>query len=507
MKRFIILPLLISFLCAKAQDVTPLSIEFEPFASGFTDPVGIYHAGDERLFVIEQSTGEIIVLDENGTPLGTFLDIGGLISTGSERGLLGLAFHPDYASNGQFFVNYTNGSGDTVVARYQVSGNPNVADASSAEILLTVDQPFGNHNGGHIAFGSDGYLYIGLGDGGSQGDPLNNSQNGNSLLGKMLRIDIDGNAPYSIPADNPFVGDAGVADEIWAFGLRNPWKFSFDTQTGDLWIGDVGQNEWEEINFQAAASNGGENYGWRCYEGPDAYNPSGCGPTNDYIFPVAAVSHSSPDNWCSVTGGRVYRGSEYPAMQGKYFFTDYCVGDFYTLESDGAGGFTQELVLEGGGFGHVAFGEDVNGALYAVRINGNISRIVDSCGPFDPQLTVDGDALSAGDGIAYTWFVNGDEVQGETAATFTPSISGSIYALVENAEGCIRQTNTIEWAIVGGISGCTYANAENYNPDAAIDDGSCVFTLEGCPGDFNNDQLVSVIDLLSFLDVFGVSCE
>jgi glucose/arabinose dehydrogenase len=495
------------FFCAKAQDVTPLSIEFETFASGFTDPVGIYHAGDDRLFVIEQSTGEIIVLDASGATLGTFLDIGNLISTGSERGLLGLAFHPQYASNGQFFVNYTNGAGDTVIARYEVSGNPNQADASSAQILLTIDQPFGNHNGGHIAFGPDGYLYIGLGDGGSQGDPLNNSQNGASLLGKMLRIDIDGGSPYSIPADNPFVGDAGVADEIWAFGLRNPWKFSFDRQTGDLWIGDVGQNEWEEINFQPAASSGGENYGWRCYEGPDSYNTSGCASQNNYDFPVAAVTHSNPDNWCSVTGGIVYRGSQFPAMQGKYFFTDYCVGAFYTLTQDGGGGFSQELVTGNAGFGYVAFGEDVNGELYAVRINGTISRIVDSCGPFDPQLAATSNGLEATEGVGYTWYQNGEEVMGETSAVYSPTASGSIYALVENAEGCVRQTNTVEWTIIGGIAGCTYQDAENYNANATVDDGSCSFIVQSCPGDFDNNQLVNVEDLLVFLQAYGNGCD
>ncbi len=491
-----------------AAQVTPLEIEFELFASGFNDPVGLYHCGDDRLFVLEQDDGHIELLDADGNTLGTFLDVGNLISTGSERGLLGLAFAPDYQSSGTFYINYTNNGGDTVIARYQVDGNdPNVADAGSAEIILTIDQPFGNHNGGHIAFGADGYLYIGMGDGGSAGDPLNLSQNPTSLLGKMLRVDVDQAEGYSIPPDNPYVNDPGIENEIWAIGVRNPWKFSFDRQTGDLWIGDVGQGEWEEIHFQDAGSDGGENYGWRCYEGPDPYNTSGCLPESEYVFPVASISHNSPDNWCSVTGGIVYRGSTYPAMQGKYFFTDYCVGDFYALTAEGEGNFSSDLLVNNRGFGYVAFGEDAGGELYAVRLNGNIEKIVDSCGPFNPTIDAANGALEASSGVAYSWFLNGLEVQGETGASFEPQASGNVYALVENQDGCVRQTNSLDWITVSGVPGCTYPSAENYNVEAAVDDGTCTFSIDTCPGDFDNDAVVGTNDLLGFLTAFGTTCN
>lgn len=488
--------------------VTPLEIDFQPFASGFNDPVGLYHCGDDRLFVVEQSDGHIEVLDANGASLGTFLDVGNLISTGSERGLLGLAFAPDYQTSGTFYINYTNNGGDTVIARYQVDSNdPDLADSGSAEIILTIEQPFGNHNGGHIAFGPDGHLYIGMGDGGSAGDPLNLSQNSTSLLGKMLRIDVSSGSGYSIPSDNPYISDQNTEDEIWAIGLRNPWKFSFDRETGDLWIGDVGQSAWEEIHFQSAESNGGENYGWRCYEGPAPYNTSGCLPESEYVFPVASVSHNSPDNWCSVTGGIVYRGSTYPAMQGKYFFTDYCVGDFYALTPEGGENYSLDMLINNRGFGYVAFGEDVNGELYAVRLNGAIERIVDTCGPFNPSINASNGELQASAGVAYMWFLNGLEVPGENGGSFEPETNGTVYALVENEEGCVRQTNNLDWITLSGVPGCTYLSADNYNPEALVDDGTCTFDIDTCPGDFDNDLVVGTNDLLGFLTAFGSSCD
>src|SRR5690606_21188454 len=236
-----------------------------------------------------------------------------IISSGGERGLLGLAFAPDYETSGRFYVNYTNPNGNTVIARYTVSENPNVAN-STGTVLLTIEQPFSNHNGGSIHFGPDGYLWIGMGDGGSAGDPNNNGQNKNSLLGKMLRIDVSGES-YTSPSDNPFVGTDG-ADEIWSYGLRNPWKFSFDRETGDVWIADVGQNAVEEINRQPSITEG-INYGWRCYEGNSPYQTSGCAAQETMTFPVATYNH--PGGRCSVTGGFVYRGENYPNLSGKYF--------------------------------------------------------------------------------------------------------------------------------------------------------------------------------------------
>lgn len=363
---------LLFLLCLIGGSAFSQTIAVQQFATGFNDPVEIVHAGDSRLFVVQQS-GQIRVLNSNGTVNATnFLNVQPLISTGSERGLLGLAFHPQFATNGFFYINYTNTAGNTVIARYTRSiANQDVADPSSAQILLTITQPFSNHNGGCLRFGPDGYLYIGMGDGGSGGDPQNNGQNTNTLLGKMLRIDVDSGSPYSSPATNPFVGVAG-SDEIYAIGLRNPWKFSFDRQTGDLWIGDVGQNQIEEINKVAAGTGAGLNFGWRCYEGNQTY-PATCTSTGPYTMPVAQYTHAN--SACSITGGYVYRGTTYPNMQGKYFFADYCNSRIgYVSNTGGTVTFTNPFT---GNF--TSFGEDINGELYIAGVsNGIIYKISDS---------------------------------------------------------------------------------------------------------------------------------
>ncbi|MGD8490211.1 MAG: PQQ-dependent sugar dehydrogenase, partial [Anaerolineae bacterium] len=292
-------------------------------ASGFERPVQVTHAGDGsgRLFVVEQP-GRIKIIEEGNTLPEPFLDITGLVVYGGERGLLGLAFHPDYPSNGYFYVNYTRvEDGATVIVRYSVSpSNPDRADPNSASVLLEIPQPYTNHNGGQLLFSPvDGYLYIGMGDGGSGGDPENNAQDTSTLLGAMLRLDVDSATPYAIPPDNPYVGVDG-RDEIWAIGLRNPWRFSFDRDNGDLYIGDVGQNEWEEIDYQAAGTPGGVNFGWRCKEGSHEYNFVGDCLAAELTDPIAEYSH---DDGRSVTGGFVYRGQDYPALTGRYFYADY----------------------------------------------------------------------------------------------------------------------------------------------------------------------------------------
>lgn len=338
--------------------------ELQQFAPGFSSPVGITHAGDDRLFVVQQG-GQIRILNADGSINPTpFLNISTIISSGGERGLLGLAFDPDYAINGRFFVNYTNQGGDTVIARYEVSENPDVANTTGT-VLLTIEQPFSNHNGGDIHFGPDGYLWISMGDGGSGGDPEDNGQDINSLLGKMLRIDVSG-ATYTSPTDNPFVGTAG-ADEIWSYGLRNAWRFSFDKETGDVWIADVGQNAIEEINHEPSTT-AGLNYGWRCYEGDNVYNNSGCAAPETMTFPVATYDHSGGK--CSVTGGYVYRGTMYPNLIGKYFFADYCSGDIGWIDADHNLEF-----LTNTNYSIPAFGEGANGELYVVG-NSTIYKIV-----------------------------------------------------------------------------------------------------------------------------------
>jgi glucose/arabinose dehydrogenase len=351
------------------------TIGLQTFATGFSSPVAIVNAGDSRLFVVQRG-GLIRVLNPNGTINTTpFLSLSSIITAGGERGLLGLAFHPNYATNGRFYVNYTrSGDGATVIAKYTVSTtDSNVANPASAEILLTIAQPFSNHNGGSLNFGPDGYLYIGMGDGGSGGDPNNYGQNLNSLLGKMLRIDVGGETGYAIPSDNPYVGITGE-DEIWAVGVRNPWKFSFDRITGDLWIADVGQNAIEEIN-KAASTEAGLNYGWRCYEGNAVYNNTGCGSSSNYTFPVAQYTHAATGG-CSLTGGYVYTGTTFPNLQNKYLFSDYCNNRIGYIATNG-GTITWTPNSFSGNI--VSFGEDVNGELYVAGIsNGIISKVIDT---------------------------------------------------------------------------------------------------------------------------------
>ena len=369
MKRTLLLALTFCFGFGHAQ-----TIDIEEFASNFANPVEIAHAGDSRLFVVEQG-GLIKVLNADGTTnAAPFLNISSLVTpTGGERGLLGLAFHPDYADNGYFFVNYTDLSGDTVIARFsRNTTNPAIADPASQMILLTIDQPYSNHNGGCLRFGPDGYLYIAMGDGGSGGDPENRAQNLETLLGKMLRIDVDSQSPYGIPPSNPMLGIAGM-DEIWAYGLRNPWKFSFNRDNGDIWIADVGQNEREEIN-RAASTAAGLNYGWRCYEGTAEYDMSQCSDAGVYTMPFAQYTHAATDG-CSVTGGFVYTGDNFPNLQGKYIFADFCNNKIGMLDQEGDIVFSEAF---SNNF-FTTFGEDVEGELYvAGQSSGTIFKIIDS---------------------------------------------------------------------------------------------------------------------------------
>ena len=366
-------PTLLFATCLFSAFTYSQTIDLEEVATGFSNPIEIVHAGDERLFVVQQG-GLIRILNDDGTVNATpFLNISSIISAGGERGLLGLAFHPDYANNGYFYVNYTNLSGNTVIARYSRNAtDESLADASSQLILMTIDQPFPNHNGGCLRFGPDGYLYIAMGDGGSGGDPGNRAQNLETLLGKMLRVDVDNGAPYGIPASNPFVGTAGM-DEIWAYGLRNPWKFSFNRDNGDIWIADVGQNAIEEIN-KAGATAAGLNYGWRCYEGTAEFDLSQCSTVGIYTMPLAQYTHASTGG-CSITGGYVYTGDTYPAMQGKYIFSDYCSHKIGVLDTEGNISYT--AAYPGNFF--AAFGEDADGELYvAGKTSGTIYKIIDS---------------------------------------------------------------------------------------------------------------------------------
>jgi glucose/arabinose dehydrogenase len=349
--------------------------EWSLVVDGLTTPIGLENArdGSGRLFAIEQP-GLIRIIQDGSLLAAPFLDIRARVgSSGSEQGLLGLAFHPDYTNNGYFFVNYTDRSGDTVIARYRVSADPSLADPSTEVRLLEVQQPYGNHNGGDLAFGPDGYLYISLGDGGSGGDPRNFGQSVDTLLGKLLRIDVSEVDGYSIPAGNPFM-DGDGRPEIWAYGLRNPWRISFDQLTGDLYIADVGQNSWEEVNFQPAGSPGGENYGWNIMEGFHCFQSSACDQSGLTLPVIEYALHVQGD--CAVTGGYVYRGRSLPDWQGIYVYGDYCSGRVWGLFQNSTGVWENGLLFETGAR-ITSFGQDEDGEIYLVNHRGSVYQLVE----------------------------------------------------------------------------------------------------------------------------------
>ncbi|MBV7270232.1 PQQ-dependent sugar dehydrogenase [Winogradskyella luteola] len=423
--------------CVCFAFVQAQQLDLELFASGLNRPVNIKHAGDDRLFVAEQD-GLIKIINSDGTVESTpFLNIDPRVrSVGNEQGLLGLAFHPDYDTNGHFFVNYINLSGDTVVSRFtRDTSNPSIADSNSELIILTFSQPFSNHNGGELQFGPDGYLYISSGDGGSGGDPQDNGQDLGNLLGKLIRIDVNNSTstnPYVIPSDNPFVGIAGNRGEIWAYGLRNPWKFSFDRMNSDLWIGDVGQSAREEVN-NVPSTTAGVNYGWRCYEGNNTFNTTGCPSSSTLTFPVFEYAHGT--GRCSITGGYVYRGSDYPNFDGLYFFADVCSQEVGYIEFDGA---NWNSTFEDFSGALAAFGEDINGELYIASLGGNISKLVDT--------TLNADEYGL-EGISIYPNPAKDELIIDFSATNTSSLEILIYDMQgKKVTSIAKNTNTI-WKI------------------------------------------------------------
>jgi glucose/arabinose dehydrogenase len=380
--EWLVFVLLAAFAAATvAQGAAWPQIFLAPVQAGLSSPVHVTHAGDgsERLFIVEQA-GHVRIR-KNGALLDRpFLDINRRVGCCGERGLLSVAFPPNYPARPHFYVYYTDTAGDLVVARYHLTANPDIADPASEEVVLKIGHPvFANHNGGQLAFGADGHLYIGTGDGGGRGDPENHAQDARSLLGKILRIDVESDVfPYAIPATNPYYGNAaGFREEIWAIGMRNPWRFSFDRQTGDLYIGDVGQGAYEEINVQRATSRGGENYGWRCREGRHGYAGHGGECTGRTLTdPVAEYSHSGH---CSVTGGHVYRGRRYADLRGIYFYGDYCSGQIWGLRfEDGA--WTAHALLDSD-LGISSFGEDEEGELYVTDHGGALYRIGSASSP------------------------------------------------------------------------------------------------------------------------------
>ena len=360
-----------------ADPPAELAVRLKEVARGLDAPLFLTSPpGDPtRAFVVEQG-GRIRIIRNDALLPTPFLDISSRIASGGERGLLGLAFHPQYATNGRFVVYYTNTAGDIRIASYKVSANPEVADPASEQLLLAVPHPsFSNHNGGMVTFGPDGRLYAGIGDGGSGGDPNGNGQNRNTLLAKLVRLDVNAAGQASVPSDNPFVGQSGMRPEIWSYGLRNPWRFSFDRLTGDLYIGDVGQNAREEIDVSRGPSNMGRglDFGWNIMEGTSCFSPSsGCNRTG-LTLPVLDYGHG---DGCSVTGGYVYRGSLVPALRGMYFYGDYCSGWVRSFVLSG-GQVAQRLdwaALRPGGQ-ITSFGEDAAGELYIIVASGSVFRI------------------------------------------------------------------------------------------------------------------------------------
>lgn len=348
-----------------------------PFASGFSALTFVTNAGDGTgdLYVVQQS-GQIYRLDAGqSAPAVPWLDISGRISAGGERGLLGLAFHPQFATNGRFYVDYTDVNGNSVISEFQQASDGTV-DPSHETAIVTQQQPFANHNGGMLAFGRDGYLYIGFGDGGSEGDPQGNGQKISTFLGKILRIDVDSGSPYGIPPSNPFQtgNDQGAKPEIWDWGLRNPWRFSFDGKTGDLLIGDVGQNQTEEVDVEPAGT-GGRNYGWNIMEGDHCYNTSGCDQSG-LTLPVVTYSHDGGN--CSVIGGYVYRGTRYPSLDGRYFYADNCSGNVWWFDADQAeaGPPVTAQLFGKVPFSVTSFGEDESGELFIVDGSGAVYSLV-----------------------------------------------------------------------------------------------------------------------------------
>jgi glucose/arabinose dehydrogenase len=353
-------------------DITNLQLQLDVVASGLSAPLHLTApANDQRLFIVSK-TGTIRIV-QNGQLLATpFLDVTAKILSDGERGLLSLAFDPAYATNGFFFVYYTNRGGDIVIERYRVSADASRADANSAKLILMVPHPnFSNHNGGHALFGPDGMLYLGTGDGGSGGDPSNNAQNRTALLGKLLRIDPNRGDPYAIPADNPFVGQSGARGEVWAYGLRNPWRMAFDRAGGQLYIADVGQNQIEEVNAVAANAKP-VNYGWRLMEGDRCYNPATNCDRTGLTLPTLVYTHAG--GACSITGGIVYRGQAIPELRGHYFYGDYCARWVKSFRLAN-GQATDEKTWDLGIVGRIlSFGEDAQGEMYLLTEDGRVAR-------------------------------------------------------------------------------------------------------------------------------------
>lgn len=456
MNRVLLLSLMLAPWASFAQVINKPKLALRNWATGLSEPVALANCGDDRMFVVQRAGSIKIISDSMTVVQRPFLNITSQVNSGqNEQGLLGLAFEPNYLESGYFYVYYITGTGagTSRVSRFQVSNDPDSADAASETIIYEWPQPYWNHNGGDIHFGPDGYLYVGFGDGGSGNDPEQNGQDYTEPLGGMIRIDVsDHGTTYTIPESNPFFGTASdTLPEVWATGLRNPWRWSFDRSTGDLWIGDVGQNAWEEVDFWPAGDNSCPNFGWRCREGfvaTPGVSQSNCGGAADYVAPVAAFDHVAANQggqaWCSVIGGYVYRGNWFPHHTGHYIFTDYCAGDFLTFGE----GNDVDTMLMSTTAGYSGFGQDAEGQLYvANQINGQVRKLYDPCPMADPEITAAGDLLTATEGNTYQWYLNGEAIPSAMQQTYLASVSGEYQVAVNFGSPCTLLSDTLVFIV------------------------------------------------------------
>ncbi|MEZ4755310.1 MAG: PQQ-dependent sugar dehydrogenase [Flavobacteriales bacterium] len=419
--------------------------ELIPWAEGLGLGTDVTHGGDERLFVARQYGAVFLVRDSGDVSNVEFLNIASQVLNNGERGLLGLAFDPDFQTNGHFYVNYVTGTGNGVtrISRFTVGSDPDVADPSSEVVLLSLPQPHPIHNGGGLAFGPDGYLYCSLGDGGGAEDPNDQGQDLSSLFGTILRIKPEADGSYSIPTDNPFAGAEGdTLPEIWAYGLRNPYRIGLDPQNGDLWIGDVGEASYEEVDHWPGGLNTGPNFGWRCYEGNMPFNTTDCPDIGSLVFPVTALAHGTLGGTaCAVVAGEVYRGSAHPSLFGRHVYTDFCSGELRTLTPDGTGGWTDELLVSTGLLGLSSIGADLAGELYVTGlIDGILYKLVDRCADASAEIVQVGDSLFAGEGLDFQWYLNDTSISGATDAYLPIPGNGSYEAEVQLTNGCRVRT-------------------------------------------------------------------
>lgn len=456
-----------------AQVSPPVSVDLVPWATGIPYITDMANCGDGRLFAVQQG-GSIRIITDSMTVLPTpFLNIYWLVYFVGEQGLIGMTFDPDYATNGHFYVNYTQpfaAGHNTIVSRFTVSDDdPNVADPTSEVVLMTIPQPGNMHKGGDLEFGPDGYLYLSFGDGGPQGDLPNNAQGLDNRLGKILRIDVQEDGTWSAPPTNPFADATGdTLPEIYAYGMRNPFRIALDPLNGDLWFGDVGASNYDEVDH-IGVDTCGINFGWRCYEGDQPYNSTICPPDSTMTF--AVVTHANILNggsFCALIGGKVYRGTQFPRLYGRYLYTDYCSGEIRSTRPADGGGWIDESLHPTDQNGNTCIAEDANGELYlANQMNQTVFKLVDHCPMPAPVLTADGGTLTCSEAQSYAWFVDGYHITGVTGPVLEAPGNGTYWVVADMGDNCIFTTDSV-LVITTGIPE-EGSIALSVYPDPAVD--------------------------------------